>query len=109
MLGNTPITDSYYSKVDHLKSTGIIQGFWSINPEPLEKNDENIKATDRKGYVKLDSGSALKKMLNDCISGDPNFFSSMKSKKELGSIIEMEDRKATYEEKAEEFLRLLGG
>jgi len=109
VLGNTPITNSYYSKVDHLKSAGIIQGFWSINPEPLEKNDENIKATERKGYVKLDSGSELRKMLNDCISGNLNFFSSMKSKKELGSIIEMAGRKETYEEKAEEFLRLLGG
>jgi len=33
----------------------------------------------------------------------------MKSKKDLGIIIEMADRKETYEEKAEEFLRLLGG
>ncbi len=60
VLGNTLITNSYYSKVDHWKNAGIIQGFWSINPEPLEKNDENIKATDRKGYVKLDSGSEFR-------------------------------------------------
>ncbi len=109
VLGNTPITNNYYSKVDHLKGAGIIQGFWSINPEPLEKNDKNIKATDQKGYVKLNSGSELREMLNDCISGDINFFSSMKSKKDLGIIIEMADRKATYEEKAAEFLRLLRG
>jgi len=109
VLGNTPITNNYYSKVDQLKNAGIIQGFWSINPEPLEKNDENIKATELKGYVKLNSAAELKKMLNDCISVDFNFFSSVKSKKELGSIIEMADRKAIYEEKAAEFLRLLRG
>lgn len=30
ILGNTPITESYISKVDHLYKSGIIQGFWSI-------------------------------------------------------------------------------
>ena len=32
ILGNTPITQSYISKVDHLYHAGIIQGFWSVNP-----------------------------------------------------------------------------
>ena len=27
IIGNTPITNNYYSKVDHLKTAGIIQGF----------------------------------------------------------------------------------
>ncbi len=40
ILGNTPITDSYIMKVDHLKRTGIIQGFWSLNPKPLEDNSD---------------------------------------------------------------------
>lgn len=43
VLGNTPITSSYYKKVDFLKNAGIIQGFWSLNPEPLNNNGENIK------------------------------------------------------------------
>lgn len=31
ILGNTPITASYYKKVDFLKDAGIIQGFWILN------------------------------------------------------------------------------
>jgi len=31
ILGNTPITQSYISKVDHLYHAGIIQEFWSVN------------------------------------------------------------------------------
>jgi hypothetical protein len=38
VLGNTPITESYISKVDHLYKSGIIQGFWSVNPVPLDDN-----------------------------------------------------------------------
>ena len=107
VLGNTPVTKTYYSKVDHLKNSGVIQGFWSINPEPLEKNGDKIKATEENGYFKFDSVTELKEMLDNWLSGKLNFFSSMKSKKELGRIIEMANRKKAYEEKAEEFIRLL--
>ena len=31
ILGNTPITTSYFKKVDFLKNAGIIQGFWILN------------------------------------------------------------------------------
>lgn len=31
ILGNTPITESYITKVDHLYKAGIIQGFWQQN------------------------------------------------------------------------------
>lgn len=43
-------TISYYEKVDHLKRNGIIQGFWSINPKPLDNDGENIKSTPFKGF-----------------------------------------------------------
>jgi len=46
VMGNTPITDSYYPKADHLKVAGIIQGFWSVNPQPLDDNGKNIKKTE---------------------------------------------------------------
>ena len=35
------------------------------------------------------------------------FFSSMKSKKELGQIIEIANKESTYELKAERFLKLI--
>jgi len=45
ILGNTPITKSYFEKADHLFSAGIIQGFWSVNPNPLDNNSDNLKRT----------------------------------------------------------------
>jgi len=38
VLGNSPITDSYIKKVDFLKTSGVLQGFWSLNPEPTHSN-----------------------------------------------------------------------
>ncbi len=108
VIGNTPITSSYYSKVDHLKMAGIIQGFWSVNPNPLDNNGENIKITTKKGFMRFDTFNGLTKSIDNLLSQDFNFFSSMKSKKELGSIIETANKKLTYEEKAEEFLKLIG-
>lgn len=105
VFGNTPITNSYYSKVDHLKSAGIIQGFWSVNPKPLDNNGENIKQTPDNGFLRFGNSDELKSSLNTLLSQELNFFSSMKNKSELGKIIELANQKATYEEKAEEFLK----
>lgn len=105
VLGNTPITNSYYPKVDHLKSAGIIQGFWSVNPKPLDNNGENIKQTPDNGFLRFGNSDELKSSLNTLLSQELNFFSSMKNKSELGKIIELANQKATYEEKAEEFLK----
>ena len=109
ILGNTPIRKSYFKKVDHLKKAGIIQGFWSINPKPLNNNndDENIKSTKHKGFIRFDSTQELYNTLDKLLSEEIEFFSSMKSKKELGEIIEIANKKLTYEQKAEEFLKLI--
>jgi len=107
IMGNTPITNSYYSKVDHLKIAGIIQGFWSVNPKPLDNDGENIKKTNRQGFYRFDSFSELKNALETLLSEERNYFSSMKSKKELGQIIEKANREQTYEKKAEVFLKLI--
>ncbi len=107
VIGNTPITNSYYSKVDHLKVAGIIQGFWSVNPNPLDNNGENIKRTEKQGFYRFNNFDELKKSLESLLSEGRNFFSSMKSKKELGRIIELADKEKTYEEKGEVFLKLL--
>jgi len=107
ILGNTPITNSYYSKVDHLKSAGIIQGFWSVNPHPLDNDGENIKKTDKQGFFRFDSFNELKNAFVNLLSEERNYFSSMKSKKELGQIIERANKEHTYEKKAEVFLKLI--
>lgn len=106
IMGNTPITESYYPKVDHLKTAGIIQGFWSVNPKPLD-NEESIKKTEKKGFYRFGNFDELKNSFEILLSEERNFFSSMKSKKELGRIIELSNKEKEYEKKAETFLRLL--
>jgi len=107
IMGNTPITNSYYSKVDHLKISGIVQGFWSVNPKPLDNDGENIKKTEKQGFYRFDSFNELKVSFENLLAEERNFFSSMKGKKELGRIIELANKEQTYEKKAEVFLKLI--
>ena len=47
VIGNTPIQDSYKNKVDNLKTSGM--GFWSMNPQPLDKQ-KTLETTEEKGF-----------------------------------------------------------
>ena len=107
IIGNTPITQSYISKVDHLYHAGIIQGFWSVNPNPLDNNDDNVKQTSDNGFIRMDSYGELMENLEYLLSEKREFFSSMKSKKELGKIIEIANREPEFESRAEKFLSLI--
>ncbi len=106
VVGNTPIAESYYEKVDILRKTGIIQHFISINPQPIDQGD-TLKSTEGRGFLRIDSYEELKTILAEALKSDLEFFSGMISKKELGKIIEEADEGATLEEKAEIFLKLL--
>jgi len=107
ILGNTPITETYYHKVDYLKNAGIIQGFWSCNPKPLDNDDNNIKNTNGHGFNRIDTYSELIKNLDILFTETRMFFSSMKTKKELGEIIEIANREVDVILKAEKFLSLI--
>lgn len=106
IIGNTPISNSYYEKVDHLKKCGIVQGFRSINSKPLDK-EGTIKNTKAFGFYRFDSYDELEKELNKLLKEDREFFSSMKTKSELGKIIEIANKEDSYEKKAEKFLKLI--
>jgi len=107
IIGNTPITKNYYEKVDHLKKNGIIQGFWSVNPKPLDNDGENIKNTTNHGFYRLDNYEELKENAIKLLKEEREFFSSMQNKKRLGEIIEVANKESTYETKAQKFLELL--
>ncbi len=106
VIGNTPITDSYHDKVDHLKTSGITQGFWSINSQPLGR-EKTLENTKEKGFVRFDTYESLQHAIIELLSMPMNFFSSMKSKEELGRLIEFANNAPTYQQKAERFLKLL--
>lgn len=107
IMGNTPITRSYPNKVDHLKKAGIVQGFWSLNPVPLDDGSAYIVETDEQGFYTYESFEEFKIALYSLLDEDLNFFSGMKSKTELGEIIEISNREESYERKAEVFLDLI--
>ncbi len=110
VIGNTPITRTYYNKVDFLKKSGIVQGFYSLNPEPIDhESKDNIKSTPEKGFLRIDEIEELYNELRHIINEEREFFSSMLPKRELGRIIELASKEKTYERKAEKFLRLLRG
>lgn len=108
IIGNTPIKASYHDKIDHLKQCGILQGFWSLNPCPLDSsNKENIKNTPCDGFYRFDGHDELKDRTENLLKEERNFFSSMQTKNRLGEFISIASREATDEKKAEKFLELI--
>ncbi|MDI6602368.1 MAG: hypothetical protein QME46_11435 [Thermoanaerobacteraceae bacterium] len=107
VIGNTPITNNYISKVDQLKISGVIQGFLSVNSKPLDNGSDNIKATPKNGFYRFDSFDEIKNYIHEMLMEEMNYFSGMKSNLELGEIIEIANREPTYEKKAEKFLDLV--
>ena len=55
----------------------------------------------------MDSYDELRRNLDKLLSEQLDFFSSMKSRKELGQIIEISNRESEFEKKAEKFLSLI--
>jgi len=107
VLGNSPITDSYVKKVDFLKTSGVIQGFWSLNPKPT--NSDYIKNTPKLGFQTILNKDQLFKNCKELITKDMNYFSSMISKLKLGEIIRIASLENTDVAKAEKFLTLIRG
>jgi hypothetical protein len=105
ILGNSPITDSYKKKVDFLKTSGVIQGFLSLFPNPTTSNF--ISQTPNKGFQTISSYNQLNIILTEIIKSDMNYFSSMISKPKLGQIISIANNETTDVKKAEKFLELI--
>jgi hypothetical protein len=105
ILGNSPITDSYVKKVDFLKSSGVIQGFWSLNPKPT--NSDYVKNTSKFGFQTILDPDQLFNNCKELVTNDMNYFSSMISKFKLGEIIRIASQENTDIAKAEKFLALI--
>lgn len=106
VLGNAPLSNGFCKKADHLKRAGIIQGFWSLNPFPLNHGNTR-KTTPREGFFRFDNTDELKSHLDDLFGHNLNFFSGMEDVGQLGRYIEMADSEDSYENKGFKFLNLL--
>lgn len=105
VLGNSPITESYKRKVDFLKISGVIQGFWSLNPTPT--STDFIRSTPNKGFQTISSIETLSTYCRDLVENEINYFSSMISKEKLGEFIRIANQESSDIAKAEKFLTLI--
>lgn len=106
VIGNAPLSNGFSKKADYLKHAGLIQGFWSLNPFPLNHGNTR-KSTPKRGYYRFDNTSELKIHLNQLFNQDLNFFSGMESPRNLGKLIEIANKEESYENKGLKFLNLL--
>jgi hypothetical protein len=107
VLGNSPITNNYSHKVDFLKTAGVIQGFWSVNPIPTQS--DYLKVTEKLGFQTIQNIDGIEILVKDLLSTKLNYFSSMVSRKKLGEYIRIAYNESTDEAKAEKFLSLIRG
>jgi len=105
VLGNSPITNNYVKKVDFLKQSGVIQGFWSLNPNPT--NIEHIVKSPKLGFETIINENQLLNYCKTLINNDLNFFSSMIPKSDLGKIIKISSQETNDIARAEKFLTLI--
>ena len=106
VVGNAPLSNGFSKKADYLKHAGLIQGFWSLNPFPLNHGNTR-KSTPKKGFYRFDNTSELKLHLNQLFNQDLNFFSGMENPRNLGKLIEIANKEESYENKGLKFLNLL--
>jgi len=105
ILGNSPITESYSTKVDLLKTAGVIQGFLSLYPNPTES--DHIQNTSKNGFQTIENIDTLKNLCSDFLEEELTYFSSMLTKTRLGELIRISNREKSDEEKAEKFLNMI--
>ena len=105
ILGNTPITNNYKHKVDFLKTAGVIQGFWSLNPAPTDS--DYIERTENNGFQTIKNFIMLQSHIDKLLNNELNYFSSMISKSKLGEYIRISSQENSDEAKAERFLKLI--
>ncbi len=105
ILGNSPITKSYVAKVDFLKTAGVIQGFWSLNPSPT--NSSHIRSTPKFGFQTIETIDNLTEKVITLLRQEIHYFSSMISKTKLGEYIRIANKEISDISKAEKFLQMI--
>lgn len=106
VLGNAPLSNGFCKKADYLKKAGIIQGFWSLNPFPLNHGNTR-KRSHKNGFLRMDNTDEFNMSLDKLFNQELNFFSGMQNPKKLGQLIELANREKTYHEKGLKFINLL--
>ncbi len=107
VLGNSPITESYKTKVDFLKKYGVIQGFWSLNPKPTKT--DCIMQSSCGGFKTIANLNMLNSLCKELINYGMYYFSSMLSKEMIGKYIRLAEKEKNDISRAEKFLEYIRG
>ncbi|MGQ9462184.1 MAG: hypothetical protein ACUVRR_03855 [Candidatus Fervidibacter sp.] len=88
-LFNAPIPADYQTQVDGCKQTGVIQGFFSVNPQPLDEDNEqvNFKRTQFEGFLQWDTLDEVFDHLSSFLAKQHIFFSGFLPLEKLGKLI----------------------
>lgn len=105
IIGNSPISNSYIKKVDHLKQGGVIQQFISLYPHPT--NRTYTLETPIKGFKTYNDQKDIFLFIKSILKEEKVFFSSMVSERELGKIISICSKEKTDKDKGLKFLELI--
>jgi hypothetical protein len=105
VVGNSPVTDSYLKKVDFLKTSGVIQGFLSLNPAPTAT--AFTASSPKSGFQTITNEAQVFDYCKRLVTNDMNYFSSMLSKQQLGELITIAAKEGRDNTNAEKFLTLL--
>ena len=106
ILGNSPLSNGFCRKADFLKLAGIIQGFWSLNPFPLNHGNTK-KCSSKSAFIRFDNSEELNMSLDQLFKHEINFFSGMENLEKIGQLIEIANNESTFENKGLKFLNLL--
>jgi len=107
VLCNSPISNESLNQIDGWKQTGIVQGFFSVNPRPLNgqaNEKDNPKGTPKGGFLRWDSPEEAKETLQGLVANKGLYFSGFLSMETLGRLIEYASRGKNFVEKARLFI-----
>ena len=113
VVGNTPLPDKYRNNVDGTVTSGLIQKWISLTPDPLvvepSKSPEsrNPKNSAGAGFLRIDEIQELQELLVSLLSRRWRYMGEMTDSGRIGQLIQSLDLHRSAEEVGEEFLRRL--
>lgn len=104
VLCNTPVASDYFRQIDGCRRIGIVQGFFSVNPQPTKDGQHNPKRSPEGGFYRWDEPAEVKARLEEMLSEQRHFFSGFLPLSVLGHLIERACCEPTLSQKAHRFL-----
>ncbi len=111
VIGNTPPPTGYRANIDKTVSSGLIQKWISLTPNPLvvepkeSPGKRNPKSTG--GFLRIDDIEELQKLLATLISKQWHYMSAMVEAGKIGNLIKSLDLKDDPEKIGQKFLQRL--